>query len=112
HVDDEDENPGNLAARHVGSPPVSLRIHRIHVCPKSTLAPYLIGRGRAITLISCGRQNSTAAAETLDPFPIDWCIHTRRTPASLQSCTIRSVVSGRVMITTPSTPPGIDCRSG
>jgi hypothetical protein len=30
----------------------------------------------------------------------------------LQSRTIRSVVSGRVMITTPSTPPGIDWRLG
>jgi hypothetical protein len=53
HVDDEDENPGNLAARHVGSPPVSLRIHCIHVCPKSTLAPYIIGQAPAITLMSC-----------------------------------------------------------
>src|SRR5262245_9859864 len=39
-------------------------------------------------------------------------IQTRCTPASPQSRTIRSVASGRVMITTPSTPPGIDCRLG
>jgi hypothetical protein len=39
-------------------------------------------------------------------------IHTRRTPASLHWCTMRSVTSGRVTITTPSTPSGIECTSG
>src|SRR4029079_16936611 len=107
-----DEYPGNLAPLHVGNPPVSFRIHRMHACPKSTPSPYIIGQTPAITLISCWRQNSTAIEETLDPFPKDWCIHTRRTPVSLQSRTIRSVTSGRVMITTASTPPGIDRRSG
>ena len=54
HIDDEDENPGEAArVLHVGSPPVSLRIHRMHVCPKSTPAPYIIGQAPAITLISC-----------------------------------------------------------
>ena len=38
---------------YVGSPPVSLRIHRMHVCPKSTPAPYIIGQAPAITLMSC-----------------------------------------------------------
>ena len=80
----------------------------MHVCPKSAPARYIIGQAPAITLIPCWRQYSTASGETLDPFPNDWCIHTRGTPTSLQSRTIRSVVSGRVMITTPSTPPGID----
>ena len=54
----------------------------------------------------------SAFAETLEPFARDWCIHTRRTSAALQLDTIRSVASGRVTITTPSTPPGMDCRSG
>src|SRR5205809_6457145 len=101
-----------LPTAYVGSPPVSLRIQRMHVCPKSTPSPYIIGHAPAITLISCWRQYSTASGETLDPFPMDWCIQTRRTPASLQSRTIRSVVSGRVTITTPSTAAGIDFRSG
>ena len=66
----------------------------------------------AITLISRWRQYSTASRDTLVPFPRPWCIHTRRTPASPHSRTIRSEVSGRVTITTPSTPPGIDLTSG
>src|ERR1041385_339444 len=82
----------------------------MQVCPKSTPAPYIIGQTPAITLMSCWRQYSTASGETLDPFPTDWCIQTRWTPASLQSRTIPSVVSGRVVITTPSIPPGIDCE--
>ena len=84
----------------------------MHVCPKSTPEPYIMGQPPAITLISFRRQYSTASPETLEPFAIDWCIHTRRTPAARQSRTIRSVVSGRVTIITPSTAPGIDCRSG
>src|SRR5580765_1592991 len=96
---------------YFGNPPVSPRTHRMHACPKSTPSPYIIGQAPAITRMSCRRQNSTASGETLVPFPMDWCIHTRRTPAAPQSRTIRSVVSGRVTITTPSTPPGIDCRS-
>jgi len=38
---------------YVGSPPVNLRIERMHVCPKSTPSLYIIGQAPAITLISC-----------------------------------------------------------
>ena len=39
--------------RYVGNPPVSLSIHRMHVCPKSASAPYIIGQAPAIVLMSC-----------------------------------------------------------
>src|SRR5687767_9833477 len=45
--------PGNFPRLYVGSPPVNLMIHRMHVCPKSTSSPYIIGQAPAITLISC-----------------------------------------------------------
>ena len=43
----------NAQSGYAGNPPVSLRIHRMHVCPKSTPGPYIIGQAPAITLISC-----------------------------------------------------------
>jgi hypothetical protein len=64
-IGDEDENPGYMApppsllalerlpSAYVGSPPVSLSIHRMHVCPKSAPSPYIIGQAPAITLMSC-----------------------------------------------------------
>ena len=82
----------------------------MQVCPKSTPSPYIIGQAPAITLIPW-RQYSTASGETLDPFPTDWCIQTRWTLASLQSRTIRSVFSSRVMITTAPTHPGLTAGS-
>ena len=85
----------------------------MQVCTKSAPGPYIIGHPPATTVISCCRQYSTAADETLDPArAMDWCIQTRRTPASGHAWTICSVTSGRVMIPTPSTPPGIALRSG
>ena len=42
-----------LPSAYVGSPPVSLSIHRMHVCPKSAPSPYIIGQAPAITLMSC-----------------------------------------------------------
>jgi hypothetical protein len=39
-------------------------------------------------------------------------IQTRGTRAEAQSWTTRSVASGRVMITVPSAPPGMDGTSG
>ena len=54
HVDDQYEQPGETSqVSHEGSPPVSLRINRMHVCPKSTPSPYIIGQAPAITLMSC-----------------------------------------------------------
>jgi hypothetical protein len=41
------------------------------VCPKSTPGPNIIGQAPAITLMSCCRQYSTAAGDTLDPFAVD-----------------------------------------
>jgi len=84
----------------------------MHACPKSTPGPHIMGQAPAIALMPCWRQYSRASGETLDPVRADWCIHTRRTPAAQQWRTIRAVVSGLVTITTPSAPPGIDCRSG
>ena len=52
------------------------------------------------------------AGDTLEPLLIPLCIQTRRTPAAPHSWTMCSVTSGRVTITTPSTPPGIDFKSG
>jgi hypothetical protein len=46
-------------------------ITRMHVCPKSTPGPNIIGHAPAITLMSCRRQKSIASGETLDPFAID-----------------------------------------
>ncbi len=52
------------------------------------------------------RPIAVAGAETL-PRPKDLCIQTVRIPAATQSCTISSATSGRVAMTTASTPPGI-----
>ena len=57
----------------------------MHRCPTSTPSPYIIGQPPAMTWMSCWRQYSTASGETLVPLPMDWCIHTRWTPALLQS---------------------------
>ena len=61
---------GPWRSPHAGSPPVSLRNQRMHVCPKSAPWPNIIGQAPAITLISCCRQYSTASGETLEPFPM------------------------------------------
>ena len=59
HVDDEDENPRDALqsfhglSPYAGSPPVSLRNHRMHVCPKSAPGPNIIGQAPAITLMLC-----------------------------------------------------------
>src|SRR5262249_2306688 len=56
HVDDQNEKTGDEAATifiHCGSPPVSLRNHRMPVCPKSTPSPNIIGQAPAISLMSC-----------------------------------------------------------
>jgi DNA-binding transcriptional regulator YdaS (Cro superfamily) len=66
----------------------------------------------SITEMSCSRQNAVAEAEALLPWTIDLWIQTRETPASGHCRTMDSVTSGRVTMTTPSTPPGIDFRSG
>src|SRR5829696_2331146 len=57
--------------RHVGSPPVSFMMARMQRWPKSTPGPNIIGHAPAITLMSCSRQYSTAAGETLEPFARD-----------------------------------------
>src|SRR4029453_2354206 len=81
--------PGGEFLAYAGSPFVSLRIHRMQACPKSTPGPYIIGHAPAITVMPCSLQYSTAAGDTLpDPLAIDWCIQTRRTPASAQSWTL------------------------
>src|SRR4029078_1155131 len=95
HIDDEDDDPGELTSVHVGSPPVRVRTQRMHVCPKSTSSPNIIGQAPAITLMSWRRHQSTASREKLRDLVIDWCIQTRGTPASTQSWKIRSVTSGR-----------------
>ncbi len=60
-----------MAFPYAGSPPVSLRNHRMHVCPKSAPGPNIMGQAPAITLMSCCRQYSTASGDTLEPFPSD-----------------------------------------
>ena len=53
-IGDQHDEPSETARSvHVGSPPVSLRINRMHLCPRSMLSPYIIGQAPAITLISC-----------------------------------------------------------
>ena len=52
-----------------------------------------------------------ADGETLPP-PKARCIHTCLIPSSAHSRMVASAVSGLVPITTASTPPGIDFRSG
>jgi len=44
--------PKHLATAYVGSLRVILRSHRMHVCPKSTSGPNIIGQAPAITLMS------------------------------------------------------------
>src|SRR6185503_19971059 len=71
-IHDEDENQGNDATPlHCGRPPVSLITHRMHLCPKSTPGPNIIGQAPAITAMPWRRHSSTASAETLDPFAMD-----------------------------------------
>jgi hypothetical protein len=81
--------------------------------PEVAVLPNISGHAPAITLMPCCSQNAAASGDTLVPARIiDWCIQTRRTPASGHWRTMAMVISELVTMTTPSTPPGTAARFG
>lgn len=88
-----------------------LKTNRVHVCPKSPVGSTINGQPPSITLMACFRPNSVADRETL-AVPVDRCIQTRLIPSWAHWAMVASAASGLVPITTASTPPVIDFRSG
>src|SRR5205823_12145490 len=80
---------------------------RITLWPKSAVAPNIKGQPPSITVMPCCLPYSVAVGDTL-PAPGPRCIQTCLIPSSAHSRIVSSARSGRVPMTTASTPPGID----
>jgi hypothetical protein len=78
--------------------------------PGSAAGSNMSGQPPSITRMPCSRPQAAADPEKL-PRSKARCIHTCLMPRSAHSCMVASAVSGRVAITTASTPPGIDFKS-
>ena len=79
--------------------------------PPSDADPYIRGHPPSITVTPCSRPDTTADADTL-PGPKERCIHTSVMPRSTASRIVPSAYAALVAITTASTPPGTERRSG
>ena len=93
-----------------GTFPLRLSTTRMALWPGSAVGPNMHGQPPSITRIPCSRPYAVAVADTL-PWPGPRCIHTCPMSSSAQSRIVCSACSGRVPMTTASTPPGIERRS-
>jgi pimeloyl-ACP methyl ester carboxylesterase len=94
-----------------GTLPVQVRIRQSKRWPPSSVGANISGQPPSITRSPSARPSSAASAETL-PAPKLRCIHTSRMPSFAHSRTVSPAASGRVAITTASTPPGTPARFG
>src|SRR6185295_13887244 len=90
--------------------PVRVKMSFIALCPPSATGSNISGQPPSMTWMPCSWPYRVAAWETL-PAPNERCIHTWWIPSSAHSFIVCSATSGRVPITTASTPPGMDLRS-
>src|SRR5215213_6121926 len=94
----------------LGMLPLSVKTMRMSLCPRSAVGSNMHGQPPSITVMPRSRPYSVATSETL-PAPGPRCIQTCLIPSSAHSRIVSSVISGRVPITTASTPPGIERKS-
>src|SRR5512132_3770836 len=92
-----------------GTLPVRVKSRRIALCPGSAVGPNMQGQPPSITEMPRSLPYAVAVWETL-PAPGPRCIQMCLIPSSAHSPIVCSAISGRVPITTASTPPGIELR--